>query len=352
MIRPLRSLRARLAVLGFLAIYLPLLLLSGVVLVTETETATEIVNGAEQVADVTSHTTVSVTWTLVALGPAAAAAAWWWAGRAVRPIERVRAVADEIGATDLSRRIGLSRGPVEVTALAASFDAMLDRLERAAATQRRLIEETSHELRIPLSVLLANADVLLAHPAPTLRVYREGLERSRAAAVRLRTVIDDLLAEARGRARVLDRRPADLMALVRDVVAGAAPLAAGKDIDVSVAGPDAVECAVDGPTVGRAVANLVDNAIRYGPPGSSVEIEVGASGREAVVTVTDHGAGVPAGERERIFQRFWRGRRDVPGTGLGLPIARQVARAHGGDLTVCSPGPAGDGCVFRLTLRR
>ncbi|MEV4067945.1 HAMP domain-containing sensor histidine kinase [Nonomuraea dietziae] len=352
MTRPWRSLRVGLAVLGFLAIYLPALLLFGVVLVTDTETTFQTIDGVESVRSVSAHRSAWPTWTVVALAPAAAAVAWWWAGRAVRPLDRVRAVAEDIGATDLGRRIALDGGPAEVVALAASFDAMLDRLEQAAATQRRLIEETSHELRMPLAVLMTNAEVLLAHPSPTLEVYRGGLLRSQAAAARLQTTIDELLAEARGRARAIDRRPSDLVAVVGGVVDHAAPLAAGKEIALSVSGPAVAECSIDEPTVSRALSNLIDNAVRYAPPGTAVEIAIEAADAEVAVTVTDHGAGIAAEERERIFQRFWRGRRDVPGTGLGLPIARQIALAHGGDLVVTSPGPSGDGCAFRLTLRR
>lgn len=344
-----RSLRVRLAVLGFLAIYVPALLLFGVILVTDTETTTYVVNGVED-TQVVSRRSEWVTWTVVALGPVAAGLAWWLAGRAVRPIDRVRAVADDIGEADLSRRIALAHGPTEVVSLAASFDAMLDRLERAAETQRRLVEETSHELRTPLAVLATNAEVLLAHPEPTIEVYRRGLERSLSAAGRLQATIDELLVDARGRARTIDRQPADLMAIVQAVATDAAVLAAARQITVAVAGPPAVVCPVDEPTVRRAVANLVDNAIRYGPAQSAVGIEVTATTAEAQIAVTDHGPGIPPNAQERIFDRFWRGRRDVPGTGLGLPIASQVAIAHGGTLTVTSPGPAGDGSVFRLTL--
>jgi signal transduction histidine kinase len=344
-------LRARLAVLGFLAIYVPVLLLFGVILVTDTETTVESRDGVD-VVTTASGPSGWVVASVLTLAPAAAALAWWWAGRAVRPIDRVRAVAENIESADLSRRIGLERGPVEVVALAASFDSMLDRLELAADTQRRLIEETSHELRVPLSVLITNAEVLLAHPEPTVEVYRQGLERSRKAAARLQATIDELLVDARGRARTIDRRPADLTAIVRAVVEDAAVLAATKRIELSVTGPGAAACSVDEPTVRRAVANLVDNAIRYAPAGSAVRVDVEVTDAQVAVVVTDHGPGIPEAAQGRIFERFWRGRRDVPGTGLGLPIAYQVALAHGGTLAVTSPGPAGDGCAFRLALRR
>ncbi|MEV4461239.1 HAMP domain-containing sensor histidine kinase [Microbispora sp. NPDC049633] len=352
MTRPWRSLRVRLAVLAFLGFYVPPLLLFGVVLVTDTETTVQALNGVEHVRGASAHRSPWVSWTLLALAPAAAAAAWWWAGRAVAPINRVRAVAGDIGGTDLGRRIGLDHGPLEVVALAAEFDAMLDRLAAAAATQRRLLEETSHELRGPLSVLMTNAEVLLAHPQPTLEIYRDGLRRSRGVARRLQATVDDLLTEARGRARTLDHRPVDLMRVAREVLRHAEVLAADKSMTLSLEGPPEAVCAVDEVTVTRAVANLVDNAVRYGPEGTPVTVEIAVTRDLAVVTVADRGAGIPEEQRERVFERFWRGHRDVPGTGLGLPIARQIARAHGGDLTVTSGTSGAPGCVFRLTLRR
>ena len=195
-----RSLRVRIAALGLVAIYVPVLLVFGVMVATEDETSV-VVDGVEVVQTIPSERSPWTTFTVVALGPIAAGVAWWLAGRAVRPIERVRSVAEEIEATDLSRRIDLQRGPAEVVSLAASFDAMLDRLQHAADAQRQLIEQTSHDLRTPLSVLTINADVLLRHPDPTIEVYRDGIVRTRAAATRMQSTIDDLLVDARGRAR-------------------------------------------------------------------------------------------------------------------------------------------------------
>jgi signal transduction histidine kinase len=129
-------------------------------------------------------------------------------------------------------------------------------------------------------------------------------------------------------------------------------LAGPKQVDLSLTGPPTAECRLDEPTVRRAVSNLVDNAVRYAPAGSTVEVGVGVTESEAKVSVTDHGPGISRDEQAHIFERFWRGRSDRDGSGLGLPIARQIALAHGGDLTVTSPGPAGDGSVFELTLRR
>lgn len=347
----IRSLRVQLAVLGFLAIYLPVLLVRGVTVVAETD-ATVTQDGEQVTAETTTSRSPWVTGTVVALAPVAAAMAWWLSGQALRPIERVRTVAEDIEASDLSRRIGMTRGQIEVVALAASFDAMLDRLERAAESQRLLVEEASHELRTPLAVLSTNAEVLLAHPEPTLDLYRDGIVRSQQAAGRLAHTVDDLLVDARGRARALVRRPADLVAVAAAAVDEARVLAAAAAVTVAVTGPAGAEVPVDEPTVRRAIGNLVANAVRHAPAGSTIDVVVAPGDRQVAVTVADHGPGLSADAQRRAFERFWQGRADGGGTGLGLPIARQIARAHGGDITVRSPGPAGDGAVFTLTVRR
>lgn len=205
-----RSLRVQLAVLGFLAICLPLLLLMAVSVAVESEVT---VDGTEVTEEAVTQRSPWVTGVVIVLGPLAAASAWWLAGRAVRPIAGVRRVAEDIEGTDLTRRINLDHGATEVVALAAAFDAMLERLQQSADTQRQLVEETSHELRTPLAVLTTNAEVILAHPLLTVAMYREGMERTRSAALRMQSTIDALLADARGRGRTIDRRSADLAAI-------------------------------------------------------------------------------------------------------------------------------------------
>ncbi|HEV7721807.1 MAG TPA: HAMP domain-containing sensor histidine kinase [Iamia sp.] len=340
----------QLAVLGFVAIYAPLLLVLGVDTVAEEEVTATTLGGQDVMVTGGGGGGGWTTWTVIALAPVAVALAWWWAGRAVGPLDRVRRVAEEIEGSDLSRRIDLPRGPTEVVALAAGFDAMLDRLERAVTTQGALIEEASHELRTPLAVVLTSADVALSHPGPTLDEHRAALERCRAAAQRMRSTVDDLLVEARGRARSLDRQPVDLVALVRTVAADVAVVAVAADVEVVVRGPGALPGAVDEASVRRALANLVDNAVRHAPSGSTVEVSVATADGDGTVTVTDHGPGIGPEQLDLVFERFWHGPGTAAGAGLGLPIARQVARAHGGDVTLRSPSPAGDGCTVTLRL--
>jgi signal transduction histidine kinase len=343
----LRSLRVRLALTGFLAIYLPVVLLFAVTAIDEHQVTETGPDGVSRT--VTDTGVVPTGWTLLtvaALLPITIGLAWWWSGRAVRPFERVRAAAERIEASDLSLRVGPAQGTTEATGLAAAFDAMLDRLERSAQVQRRLVEETSHELRTPLAVLITGAEVLLAHPEPDLELYREGLERSRNAAERLRDTVGELLVDARGRARVIDRRATDVAALARAVAAEFAAVAASRSVAVRVSGAAGAEAAVDGPSVRRAIANLVGNAVKHAPAGTAVEVAVTREAGTVEVVVADAGPGIPASERERVFERFWRGE-SAPGTGLGLPITRQIAQAHGGEVELSA---SERGCRFRLSL--
>lgn len=346
MIGALRSLRVRLALTGSLAIYLPVVLVFAVTSVIEHE---ETQVGADGTARLVASTGVEPTgWavaTVIALLPVTAALAWWWSGRAVRPFERIREAAERIEASDMRLRVGTGQGTTEAIGLAAAFDAMLDRLERSAQVQRRLIEETSHELRTPLAVLITGAEVLLRHPEPDLELYREGLERSRNAAERLRDAVGELLVDARGRARVLDRRPTDVTALVREVFEEVGALAASRSVRLELRG-EAAEAPVDGPSVRRAIANLVHNAVKHAPEGTAVVVDIDRSTETIGVVVADEGPGIPEAERDQIFERFWRGDH-APGTGLGLPIARQIAQAHGGEIALLDSEV---GCRFRLSL--
>ncbi|MEM7273687.1 MAG: HAMP domain-containing sensor histidine kinase [Actinomycetota bacterium] len=293
----LRSLRVRFALLTFAAIYLPVLILLLATVITEQDTTVSF-DGAQQVEQelITTRPSPFVLVTAIGLAPVAAAAAWWLAGRAVAPVEE------------------------------------------AIGVQRQLIEEASHELRTPLAVLTGNADVLLADPDPTIDLLRDGVARSGVAARRMAATIDGLLVDARGRARTIARRPADLVALARDVTTELQPLASDRRVEIAApqrAGAGPVEVAVDEPSIRRAVANLVTNAIEHAPPGTTVDVTVTTTGDEVRIVIVDAGPGIAGQDRERIFDRFWTGRAD--GTGLGLSMARQIAMAHGGTVTVDSP---------------
>lgn len=305
----LRPLRIRLAIAGFAAIYTPVVLLVSVIFVSGRIEESVDDRGQIEVVESSANTEwPAILITSAVLAVLAVALAWWWAGRAVRPVQR------------------------------------------AIEIQEQLIEETSHELRTPLSVLSTNAEVLLSHPQPTVEVYRRGLERSRSAASRMTETIDSLLVDARGRARTIDQQPTDVARLAKSAVEGLRPLAAAEAVTLTGPSGGATRARINGPSVERAISNLITNAIEHAPEGSVVSVDAVLDGAMAVVSVTDQGPGISAEDQARIFERYWSGETGE-GTGIGLAIVKQVAIAHGGDVRVVSPANGDGGTEFRLSLR-
>lgn len=346
-----RTLRMRLAALGLVGVLVPLLVLLVVSAVSDESQTQRSDATAGMVTERTRGLSPWVPLTAAALAVPAAAAAWWWAGRAVGPLRQITGVAESIQATSLDRRIGLVDAPEEVQALADSFDHMLDRLASSAQVQRRLVEDASHQLRTPLAVLATNADVALAEPSPRVDDLREALVATRATVDRLQLVVEDLLATARA-----DHQAAtsvdDLTSIAGEVRAIYADLAGSLGVEVRVAGPDQVPATIDGPSVTRAVASLVENAIRHSPPGGVVEVAVGEEHGSLFVSVADQGPGIDPSDLDRIFERYWTGATSGDdGLGIGLAVVKQVAEAHEG-VEVTSPlGPDG-GTRFTLRFRR
>jgi two-component system sensor histidine kinase MprB len=276
---------------------------------------------------------------LAALTVAAAAvtyaAARLTAGRILRPIGKLTAAAEHVTRTrDLSARLRNS-GADEVGRLSAAFDSMLGALSESVIAQRQLVADASHELRTPLTSLTTNLDLLedgagLADPqAPILvRAAREQAEE-------LDQLITDLLDLARYRESAPHREAVRLDLLTDEVVTRLQHRAPHTVIETQLQ-PSLVD--VDPAAVDRAIANLIDNAIKWNPPDAPVRIVV-ENGR---VSVTDHGPGIAENDLPHVFERFYRApaARGMPGAGLGLAIVGSVAEANGGTLDV-QTGPGG-----------
>jgi signal transduction histidine kinase len=291
---------------------------------------------------------------LAALFVASLAVGWVIAGRVLAPIAHITSVAREIQARELSRRIELEGPDDELKRLADTFDSMLARLDLAFASQRRFVADASHELRTPLAIIKANLDLALTDAQATEESRATAAAVIRRAIDRMARLTDDLLALARLDAPAAAREPVALGAVLIDAREELAAAALVKGLEVEAAVEPGRIVHGDREVLKRAVTNLLDNAIRVAPEGSTVRLAHGEHEGWAWLAVSDDGPGIAPEHRQSIFDRFWRaddGRaRPGGGSGLGLAIVRQIADAHRGTVDVFSE--PGAGATFVLWLPR
>ncbi|MFJ3793974.1 ATP-binding protein [Kitasatospora sp. NPDC090091] len=272
---------------------------------------------------------------------------WRATGRALRPVEAIRAEVAAIGDRDLDRRVPEPRSDDEIARLAHTMNAMLDRLEAAGTRQRRFIADASHELRSPLTVLRTQLEIALTHPQPDVRtdLVAGALQDTE----RLQVLANDLLLLARLDATGHDRpdEPVNLTELVRTA---AAPGAA-RAHPIALHAPEEITVTGNPLWLGRLLTNLLDNAQRHARSLVTVRLTTDGTTGDVLLDVSNDGPRIEPADRERIFERFTRlddaRSRDEGGTGLGLPIARDIAAIHGGTL-IAEDTP--DGTTFRTRL--
>ncbi|MFQ6852028.1 HAMP domain-containing sensor histidine kinase [Streptomyces sp. 35M1] len=274
------------------------------------------------------------------------------------PVARLTSTAERIAATrDPRHRIELPPGPPgrqdEVTRLAASFNTMLGELEQSVSSQRRLVADASHELRTPLTALRTNAE-LLARGDRLTPAQRERASGALGRGIREVTgLVNDLIELAR------DDEPLPLLEEVRIAEVAEHTVAVARThwpqtpfLLEAGAGAGAAEAVRPGvpARLARLLTNLLDNAAKFSPPGTPVEVRLTARDDGLELTVRDHGPGIPAEDVPYVFDRFYRAEaaRALPGSGLGLAMARQIARAHGAELT--AGAAPGGGALFTLTF--
>jgi signal transduction histidine kinase len=279
---------------------------------------------------------------------------WVVAGRVLRPIGRITAVARDIQATDLSRRIELPGPDDELKQLGDTFDAMLARLDAAFAAQRQFVADASHELRNPLAIIRTNVDVALADPRADPEDLRHTIVVVKRASDRMARLVDDLLALARRQEPILEHEPVDLGVAVTEASDDFVVPAAARNIVLDRAIAPGVVVTGDRDALKRAVANLLENAVRLAPEGSRIRLATGGEGDQAWIAVADEGPGIAPEDQPHVFDRFWRadkGRsRADGGTGLGLAIVRQIAEGHGGQIRLRSKVGVGSSFVIWLPV--
>lgn len=285
--------------------------------------------------------------------------AWSLAGRALRPVVAVTALAREIEATRLSRRLPAPQVDDEIGRLVGTFNQMIARLESSFEAMKRFTADASHELRSPLANVKSTVEVALSRSREP-DDYRSALASVGEEAERLRRIVEDLLLLARADAGRLpfEKEAVRLDVLGMEVVESSGPRAEEAGVRVEADVTTGVVVAGDERWLRQLVQNLVENAVRYSAPraregsaarpdtpGPLVEVGVHPDGDAALLTVDDEGTGIPVGERERVFERFYRidaarSRAADGGAGLGLAICAWIVAEHGGTIRAAD-GPRG-----------
>ncbi|MFC0360252.1 sensor histidine kinase [Kytococcus schroeteri] len=276
-------------------------------------------------------------------------AAWFLAGRVLTPLRRFQGTAQEISERDLTRRLEVS-GNDEVADLGRTFNGVLDRLEEAFASQRQFVDDAGHELRTPITIIRGHLELMGDDPVEreeTLALVTSELDR-------MSRMVADLLTLAKAdRPDHVRRSPQDVAALTLELDSNVQRLGPRDWVLDEVAEGTA---AVDGQRLAQAVLQLARNAVQHTAEGDRIHLASRWVEREPgrwflELAVTDHGPGVPAGQEQRVFERFHRSEgasHHHPGAGLGLPIVRAIAEGHGGTVEV-SETPGG-GATFTLSV--
>jgi len=279
----------------------------------------------------------------------AAAAGWITAGRILAPVHRLTAAARAASEQDLSQRIALQGPRDELRELADTFDAMLERLDRAFTSQRQFIANASHELRTPLTVMRTAMDVVLAKSEPTREELVSMTGEVRQAAAHCERLIEALLVLARNdQARALTV-PLDLAAVAEDALEG-------RTADGITTTTTLAEAPVTGDQVllERLVANLVDNAERYNLADGTISISTTTDNRTSLVRVVNTGPVVPPDQVDRLFLPFTRldDRTRHDGFGLGLALVSSITAVHGGTVDATAMPAGGLDITIRLPRRQ
>jgi heavy metal sensor kinase len=275
------------------------------------------------------------------------------ARRALAPIERMTTHARTITAERLHDRLPVDNPDDEMGRLAGVFNQTLGRLEQSFEQMRRFTADVSHQLRTPLTAIRSVGEVGLRAGHRDEAGYRTIIGSMLEETDRLSVLVDRLLTLSRAETHQAPLAPdaVNLVELAEDVVGHLGVLAEEKGQSLSIDATGRPSAVADRVVLRQALINLVDNAIKFTPPGGRVSVRVGGDDGIAILDVTDTGPGIPAEARDRIFDRFYRGDAlAASGTGLGLSIAKGAVEANGGQLTL--ERSDADGTTFRIRLSK
>lgn len=280
---------------------------------------------------------------------------WLMAGRALRPVERMRQEAAAISADEPGRRLPVPPSEDEIARLGETLNLMLARLEQALERERRFVDDASHELRTPLGILRTELELALRR-ARTREELEAALRSAAEESERLTTLAEDLLVLARSDRGLLPvhRENTDVGALIHEAVGRSSFSAQSKGVSIEEEGPERAVATIDPTRLRQALVNLLDNALRHSPTGSVVTVKHALLEDALEVSVSDQGPGFPSGFLESAFDPFTRSdearTRKGGGAGLGLAIVRAVAEAHGGSASALNNATGGAKVVLHIPL--
>jgi heavy metal sensor kinase len=281
---------------------------------------------------------------------------WWLARRATRPVGDILQIADQLRPTRLGDRLPVRGSRDELDRLARTINRLLDQVADHVDRQQQFVADAAHELRGPLAAMRSLVEVAISHDRSPGE-YRDTLEEVLEEMRHLSSLANAMLtlAEAGGDDATMAREELDLAAVVRQTAAMFAGVAEERGIRITV---DAAPVILPGSAAQfrQVLGNLLDNGIRFTPPGGTVNVRVAADADRALLTVRDSGEGIAAGHIDRIFDRFYktdpaRSRHDGRSGGLGLPICKAIVERHGGTIAVASGPGTGTTVTVALPLR-
>jgi heavy metal sensor kinase len=281
---------------------------------------------------------------------------WLFARRALAPVARMTEAARRISAAHLAERLKETGADDELDRLAKTLNAMLERLDDAFRHIRQFSADASHELQTPVTILQGELEVALRTPRSP-EAYQRHLQSALEEVERIATLVDALLLLARADAGVLrmDRQPVNLPQLVTEVLEQTQVLAAARSITCTCGPLAPATIQGDYARLRRLLLNLVDNGIKYTPPGGRVTLSLQRRDAWVLLQVSDTGIGLSEAEGEQVFQRFYRTdaarAQGQGGAGLGLCIAQSIAEAHGGRIDIDSTPGRGSTFTVRLPLQ-
>ncbi len=272
--------------------------------------------------------------------------------RALRPIRHLIRTVEAIDITRIDTRVPSPRTGDELDELVALFNRMLERIDSLVTAMKESLDNVGHDLRTPLTRLHAVAEAAL-QSQDSIELYQEALGECIEESEHMLRLLNTLMDISKAEAGVinLNRSRVSLAALVERVVNLYQPLAEEKNIQLHVHIPEDLTVMVDATRMSQALANVVDNAVKFTPQGGSIFLEARAEEGQTVISVRDTGIGIPASELPRIWDRLYRGQENggAEGLGLGLTLVRSMVSAHGGEVSV-STRP-GAGSTFSIHIR-